>query len=522
MFNLKSWPCIEAKRIYESINGVTPNKGYVLFETGYGPSGLPHIGTFAEVARTVMVQETFKQLYHIPTKLICFSDDMDALRKIPLNIPNQEMLSLHIGKPLTAIPDPYEKEKSFGHYMNIKLCSFLDKFNFKYELHSATNFYKSGKFDHMMIKIIEKYHDIMNLMLPTFREHRRKTYSPFMPICPDTGIILQVEIDRIDSKSKTIFYRNKLNKLVEVPVTGGCCKLQWKPDFGMRWAALNVDYEMYGKDHRPNTKIYSKICKILEGKPPVQFFYELFLDEQGGKISKSKGNSISIDEWLRYAPEESISLFMFQSPTKAKRLHFSTIPKSLDEYINLNKSYHKEQTLEIKFANPVHYIHNGNVPIIETYGITFTLLLNLVSVCNPKCKSVLWNFIRQYKPNASPQNARYLDLMISYAMNYYNDFIKSKKQYLLIEEKHKILLENILVMLNSLSAEETSEEIQNKIYSIGVELGYKNLRLFFKEIYQILLGQTEGPRLGSFFRLYGISNTIQLITRKLNQEISLE
>ncbi len=511
----KAWPFVEAKRIYDQIGGKAPAKGYVLFETGYGPSGLPHIGTFAEVTRTTMVMEAFKQICDIPTKLICFSDDMDGLRKIPTNLPNQEMIAEHLGKPLTEIPDPFGETKSFGHYMNAKLRSFLDRFGFEYHFYSATECYKSGQFDHMMVKVIEKYDEIMALMLPTFREERRATYSPFMPICPDTGVVLQVPVEAVSLENQSISYRNEDGELVEVPVTGGHCKLQWKPDFGMRWAALDIDYEMYGKDHRPNAEIYSKICKILGGNPPVQFFYEMFLDEAGAKISKSKGNSISVDQWMHYAPIESMGLFMYQSPTKAKRLYFNVLPKSVDEYLTFNKKYHAEEDIQKRIANPVFHIHQGNVPVINTYGISFALLLNLASVCNPDDKSVLWAFISQYAPEASPENAPYLDHMTSFAVNYYNDFVKSSKAYIDPTDKQKSLLKQIVEMLSGLSGEETGEEIQNVIYAIGREAGYENLRDFFKEIYQVLLGQTQGPRLGSFFKLYGISETIKLIESKL-------
>lgn len=506
-----AWPFVEAKRIYDKIGGVAPEKGYILFETGYGPSGLPHIGTFAEVTRTTMVREAFKQISDIPTKLICFSDDMDGLRKVPANVPNQEMVAAHIGKPLTSIPDPFGETESFGHYMNAKLRSFLDRFGFEYTFYSATECYKNGMFDHMMLKVIDKYDEIMQLMLPTFREERKQTYSPFMPICPETEVVLQVPIEAVDRQRGVVSYRNNRNELVEVPVTGGNCKLQWKPDFGMRWAALGVDYEMYGKDHLPNAEIYSSICKILDATPPTQYFYELFLDEEGSKISKSKGNSISVDQWLHYAPRESIALFMYQSPNKAKRLFFDVIPKTVDEYLAFISKYHEEEDYTKKIASPVFHIHAGNVPKINTYGISFSLLLNLASVCNPEDKSVLWGFISKYAPDANPVNAPYLDHMIEYAINYYNDFVKSTKQYVAPDEKQKIILTKIRDMLLKVSDTTTSEEIQNNIYQIGMESGYENLRDFFKELYQILLGQSQGPRLGSFFKLFGIEDTIKLI-----------
>lgn len=509
-----AWPFIEAKKIYDLIGGVAPKKGFVLFETGYGPSGLPHIGTFAEIIRTTMVREAFHRICNIPTKLICFSDDMDGLKKIPLNVPNQEMLSLHIGKPLTSIPDPFGEQKSFGHYMNTKLRSFLDQFGFEYTFYSATDCYKTGMFNKMMFKVVDKYDEIMSLMIPTFRLDRQKTYSPFMPICSETGIVLEVPIEKIDIQNNSLFYRNQRNELVETKVTYGDCKLQWKPDFGMRWAALDVDYEMYGKDHLPNGKIYSTICKILGGKAPTQFFYELFLDENGSKISKSKGNSISVDEWLRYAPFESIALFMYQSPSKSKRLYFNLIPKSVDEYLAFNSQYHKEKDISKKLMNPVFHIHAGNVPVINHYGVSFALLLNLVAVCNTDDISVLWSFISKYSPESNPKDAPYLNNLIGYAITYYNDFIKENKTYLLATDSHKKLLHKIREFLIHSSVDVSAEEIQNQIYVIGKDSGYKNLRDFFKELYGILLGQTEGPRLGSFIKLFGINETIRLIDSK--------
>jgi len=510
--NSKAWPFLEAERILQKIGGKIPEKGFVLFETGYGPSGLPHIGTFAEVARTTMIRKAFEKISGIPTKLYCFSDDMDGMRKVPSNLPNQDMLKSHMDKPLTSIPDPFGEKESFGHYMNSKLRSFLDKFGFDYEFFSATECYKSGKFDEYLLRALAKYDEIMELMLPTFREERRATYSPFMPIDPISGKVLQVPI--IDRTKTGIIYENERGEKVEVPVTGGHCKLQWKPDFGMRWAALDVDYEMYGKDHQPNTHIYASIAKILEGSGPVNFFYEMFLNEKGEKISKSKGNSISMDDWLEYAPLESMSLFLYQSPTKAKRLFFDVIPKSVDEYLTFNRKYHEEEDKAKRFANPAYHIHNGNVPKIETFGITFNLLLNLASVCNPDNKNVLWGFIRSYKEGANLENAAYLDHLVEFAIKYYNDFIKPKKKYIDATKTHKKLLSQIKESLQNMSSNTAAEEIQNAIYAVGREAGYENLRDFFKELYQILLGQEEGPRLGSFIKLYGIDKTIQLIDEK--------
>lgn len=512
----KAWPFIEAIRVLEQINYTTPKKGYVLFETGYGPSGLPHIGTFAEVARTSMVMHAFSKLSDIPVKLLCFSDDLDGLRKVPSNMPNPEEIHQYMNMPLTSIPDPFKEKESYGHYMNAKLRSFLDRFEFEYEFRSATECYNRGDFDHMLERVIDCYDQIQGVMLPSLRDERRATYSPFMPICLDTGQVLQVPIETINKDTKTITYKNLSGILVESKVTGGKCKLQWKPDFGMRWAGLEVDYEMYGKDHMPNAEIYSKICKILGGIPPVQFFYELFLDAEGAKISKSKGNSITIDEWLNYAPLESLSLFIYQSPSKAKRLYFDVIPKCVDEYITFNRKYHEENELSKKLANPAYHIHSGEVPVIELNGISFALLLNLASVCNPENKEVLWGFISKYSTSATPENSPYLDKLVQFAINYYNDFVKAKKKYLAPSEPEIEVLKKLRDRLSSLDSNLSGEEIQNEVYSVGMDAGYENLRDFFKMIYMALLGQEEGPRLGSFFKLYGLDNSIKLIESKIN------
>jgi lysyl-tRNA synthetase class 1 len=487
----------------------------VLFETGYGPSGLPHIGTFGEVARTTMVRNAFKALSDIPTKLYSFSDDMDGLRKVPENIPNQDMVREHLGKPLTSVPDPFGTHESYGHHMNAKLRSFLDAFGFDYEFKSATECYKSGMFDATLLKALKHYDEIMNIMLPTLGEERQATYSPFLPICPKTGIVLMVPIVARDESAGTITYKDDNGKFVEVPVTGGHCKMQWKPDLGMRWAALDVDFEMYGKDHLPNGPIYSKICEIIGGKVPHQYFYELFLDEKGQKISKSKGNGITIDEWLTYAPTESLALYMYQSPRKAKKLYFDVIPRQVDDYLTYVNKYQQEDEAK-RYANPVWHIHNGNPPSKSLSEISFNLLLNLACACNPEDKSVLWGFISKYSPNSTPENSPFLDRLADYAVRYYNDFVKPTKNYRSPNEAEAVALKELIKALKELPQAATDEEIQNAVYAIGKNNNFE-LKDFFKAMYEILLGQTQGPRLGSFIKLYGVEPSIQLIEEALKR-----
>jgi lysyl-tRNA synthetase class 1 len=510
-----AWPFVEAKKLLERLDYSLPEKGYVLFETGYGPSGLPHIGTFGEVARSTMVMHAFKVLTNMkmPTKLIAFSDDMDGMRKIPDNLPNPEMLAQHLGQPLTAVPDPFGTHPSFGHHMNAKLQGFLDKFGFEYEFMSATDCYKSGLFDETLLKCLKVYDKIMAVMLPTLGEERQQTYSPFLPICPKSGKVLMVPLTSCDLEAGTITFNDEDGDSVTVPVTGGACKLQWKPDFGMRWAALGVDFEMYGKDHLPNANLYTTICRIIGGAPPSQFVYELFLDEKGQKISKSKGNGITIDEWLTYAPTESLSYYMYQSPKSAKKLHFDVIPKQVDDYLTFIDKYHREDQQK-QLQNPVWHIHSGHPPKIEMFGLNYSLLLNLAAVCNPEDKSILWGFISKYAARANPADSPFLDRLVDFAICYYNDFVKPHKQYLTPTEGDVINLNKISQYLSANMAA-TADEIQTEIYNIGKESQYAELKEFFASLYEILLGQKTGPRLGTLIALYGKAETMRLIENVL-------
>lgn len=512
-----AWPLQEAKKLLERINNQTPKKGYVLFETGYGPSGLPHIGTFGEVARTLMVRHAFETISNIPTKLFAFSDDMDGLRKVPDNLPNQDMITENLGKPLTAIPDPFGTHESFGAHMNNRLQQFLDHYGFNYEFKSSTEAYKGGLFDKALLQVLHNYQQVMDVMLPTLGEERKTTYSPFLPICPNTGIVLQVPVIEMDKNAGTITYKEENGNTETVPVTGGHCKLQWKPDWGMRWAALGVDYEMHGKDLMPSADLSSKICRIIGGTPPQLYKYEMFLDENGQKISKSKGNGLTIDEWLRYAPAESLALYMYNNPNKAKKLSFDVIPRQMDDYLT-HLSKFPEQDNNTKLMNPVWHTHNGTPPPPESSGISFNLLLNLASACNPEDKSVLWGFISSYNPNVTPENDKTLDEMAEHAVIYYQDFIKPHKQYRKPNAAEEKALHALANTLKALPKHSNAEDIQNEVYRIGKESEISELKDWFKALYQVLLGANQGPRFGSFIALYGINETITMIEKALNGE----
>ncbi|MBX7147274.1 MAG: lysine--tRNA ligase [Alphaproteobacteria bacterium] len=510
----KAWPFEEAKKIIARFQDKTPAKGYVLFETGYGPSGLPHIGTFGEVVRTSMVRQAFQAMSSLPTKLITFSDDMDGLRKVPTNIPNQSMVAEHLGKPLTSIPDPFGKYESFGHHNNAMLRQFLDHFGFEYDFQSSTECYKRGLFDQALLKLLEHYDEIMAVMLPNLGQERQQTYSPFLPISPKTGKVLQVPILEFHPKKGTLVYQDEDGSKIESPVTGGHCKLQWKPDWAMRWYALEVDYEMSGKDLIPSVKLANDICKILGGKPPEGFNYELFLDQNGEKISKSKGNGLSVEEWLSYAPQESLALFMFTKPKTAKRLYFDVIPKNVDDYFVYLEKYHN-QNEEEQLENPIWHIHKGNPPLDTQVPLSFSILLNLVSVCNSDDKTLLWGFISRYIPNANAQTYPALDKLLNHAVLYYRDFVQPFKNYRTPTAEEQIALKDLVSELKKLPVNADSEMIQTQIYTIGKKYT-SDLRGWFQSLYEILLGQDQGPRLGSFFALYGLEETIKLIQQILN------
>ena len=509
-----AWPFVEAKKVLRERKKNIEKKGKIILQTGYGPSGLPHIGTFGEVARTSMVVNALDQLTDLPKEIITFSDDMDGLRKIPENIPNKDFLKNNLHKPLTDIPDPFKKFNSFGEHNNEMLKNFLNDFNFKYTFKSSTNLYKSGFFNETLKIVLKKYNDIMEIIIPTLGKERQKTYSPFLPICPDTGIVLEIPVLEIDEKNSKIIFDN-FGKKLEKSVLDGNCKLQWKVDWAMRWYALDVDFEMYGKDLIESAILSTKIIKILGKTNPSGFAYELFLDEKGEKISKSKGNGITIDEWLEYASPESLSLFMYQNPKRAKKLYREIVPKAVDEYLDFIEKGKNQNELQM-LLNPVWHVHNGTIPKENTI-MTFSMLLNLVEASNANSKELLWKFVKKYKPNILEKDHPIFDKLIEYAIKYFNDVIKKNKKYKKPNSDEKKALEALVVMLEKCNDEMQPEEIQTEIYTVGKENGYKeNLRDWFRLIYEVVFGDENGPRMGFFISFFGVKETQQLIKDKIN------
>jgi lysyl-tRNA synthetase class 1 len=535
----KAWPFEEARRVLKRYQKAPPEKGYVLFETGYGPSGLPHIGTFGEVARTTMIQTAFEVISDIPTKLVCFSDDLDGMRKVPSNVPNSESLHEHLQKPLTSVPDPFGTHESFGHHNNAMLRRFLDAFGFKYEFYSAQKFYQSGQFDEVLKRAVEKYDEVMEVMLNSLREERRQTYSIFLPLHPETGRVLYVPMKEVNAQDYTITFDDEEGREWTLPVTGGNVKLQWKPDFGARWAALHVDFEMYGKDHSTNTPIYDKICRILGWRAPEHFSYELFLDANGQKISKTSGNGISIDEWLTYASTESLSYFMYLKPKTAKRMHFDVIPKAMDEYHQQLRAYHG-QDIKAQLNNPVWHIHGGDVPQ-SNMVVPFSLLLNLASVASADDKDQLWGYINRYAPEASPETHPDLDAAAGYAVKYYQDFVAPAKVFRAPTDQERAAMQDLaagfvdgevalslIARKNEMMGKDdalpevdfsSDEFLQSVVFAVGKLHEFENLRDWFKALYEVSLGASQGPRFGSFAALYGHEETAALIVKGLNGEL---
>jgi lysyl-tRNA synthetase class 1 len=509
----KAWPYEEARKLLKRYPDGVPAKGHVLFETGYGPSGLPHIGTFNEVLRTTMVRHAFEALSDTPTRLIAFSDDMDGLRKVPDNVPNQAMLTEHLGKPLTKIPDPFGKFESFAHHNNAMLREFLDRFGFEYEFLSATDCYGAGRFDDTLKLILRNYDAIMGVMLPTLRKERQASYSPVLPISPKSGVVLQVPIEVVDAERGLVRFEDE-GDMIEQSILSGAAKLQWKVDWAMRWVALGVDYEMSGKDLIDSVTQSSKIARILGARPPEGFTYEMFLDEKGEKISKSRGNGLSLDQWLTYGPQESLAFYAYREPKKAKSLHMGVIPRAIDDYWQFRAAW-PEQELDKKLGNPVHHIHNGAVPA-ETLPVSFGLLLNLVGVLGDADAGQVWGYLGNYVTDATPERYPALDRLIGHALAFHRDFVAPNMIRRLPDERETGALRDLDARLTTLGATADADAIQNEVYEVGkAHFGKEALRDWFKALYETLLGSSQGPRMGSFIALYGVENTRRLIGEAL-------
>lgn len=511
----KAWPFEEAARL-SGRPGLAEGRP-ALFETGYGPSGLPHIGTFGEVARTSWVRRAYAELTGRPTRLLAFSDDMDGLRKVPDNVPNREMLQGFLGRPLTRVPDPFGTHESFGHHNNARLRAFLDAFGFEYEFASASEYYASGRFDAALRRVLECHDEIVAAVGPTLGAERRATYSPVLPVHPRTGVVMQVAIEAVDPVAATVVWSDGGERF-ETSVLGGAAKMQWKADWAMRWFALGVDYEMSGKDLIDSVKLSGRICRILGAEPPVGYTYELFLDEHAQKISKSKGNGLSVEEWLRYAPAESLAQFMFNTPQRAKRLYFDVIPRAVDDYVaNVAKARaldgaNTDEARDALLANPAWHIHGGAVGEGAGAPVGFAMLLNLAGVVNADEPSLLWGFLGRYGVEGGPEANPFLARLVEHAVAYHRDFVRPGKRYRAPDANERAALADLAETLRGMEpGTRDAEAVQNVVFAVGKRHDFPELRAWFGCLYQVLLGQQEGPRFGVFAALYGVGETVALI-----------
>jgi lysyl-tRNA synthetase class 1 len=513
----KAWPYEEARKLLKRYPDGPPG-GEIVFETGNGPSGQPHLGTFQEVARTLMVRHALSEMVDWPSRLIAFSDDMDGMRKVPPGVPGQDMMHAHLDQPLSSVPDPYGcGHASYAAHNNNLLRQFLDRFGFDYEFLASSDCYRSGRFDEVLRQVLRRYGAIMDVMLPTLGEERRRTYSPVLPISPENGKVLQVPVEVVDPEAGIVRYADPATgQAVEQSILAGGAKLQWKVDWAMRWVALGVDYEMSGKDLIDSVTQSSKIARILGARPPEGFNYELFLDENGEKISKTRGNGVTIDEWLTYAPEESLVFYLYREPRKAKQLSFGIIPRAVDEYQQFLAAY-PAQEWDKRLGNPVHHVHAGKVPEARM-PLSFALLLNLVAVASSDDKELLWGFVKRYAPEASPETHPELDALLGHAGAYFRDFVKGSLERRAPAPNEAAALADLDARLAALPETASAEEIQHMVFEVGKDHGFENLRDWFRALYETLLGTSQGPRMGSFIALYGIDNSRRLIGEALESD----
>ncbi|WP_347303544.1 lysine--tRNA ligase [Croceibacterium sp. TMG7-5b_MA50] len=519
----KAWPFQEAMKLVKRYPGGKPGGAPVLFETGYGPSGLPHIGTFQEVLRTTLVRRAYEIVASTdgtpaPTRLVAFSDDMDGLRKVPDNVPNGDLLRAHLGRPLSRIPDPFGTHASFAAHNNAMLRDFLDRFGFEYEFVSASDRYNSGAFDDALRGVLRHYDAIMGVMLPTLREERRQTYSPVLPVSPITGEVLQVPVEVVDADGGIVRFVDQ-GRTIEQSILGGQAKLQWKVDWAMRWVALGVDYEMYGKDLTDSGTQSGKIAQVLGGRRPEGLIYELFLDEHGEKISKSKGNGLTIDEWLTYGTEESLGFYIFPNPKSAKSLHVGVIPRAVDDYWQFRGKI-PEQPVDQRLGNPAWHLLRANGDAGgagDTLPVTYGLLLNLVGVLGAGAtREQVWSYLGNYIADPDPAKHPQLDALVTAALAYNRDFVAPTLQRRAPTVNEAAALAELDRQLDGMAGAD-AEALQTMVYEIGKhpEYGFENLRDWFKALYETLLGSPQGPRMGSFIALYGIPGTRTLIAEAL-------
>jgi lysyl-tRNA synthetase class 1 len=517
-----SWPFIEAQKIAARVKKQDlPDP--IVFETGFGPSGLPHIGTFAEVARTVFVKNAFEHLTGRPAVIYAFCDDMDGLRRVPKNLPNQDRLAEHLGKPLSAIPDPFGCCESYSDHMENELVKLLNHYKFDYQLKSSTREYKSGVFNPGLHLILENAEPIKQIIIPTLKEENRENWSPFFPVCANCGRIYTTRVTGYFPEQDTISYEcvesfgdefkvQGCGHKQETSILDGAVKVGWKVDWALRWFSYQVTYEMYGKDLIDSALQSGRIKRLLGGWPPEGMTYEMFLSEEGKKISKSIGEGLSIDTWLKYAPIESLLYYLFQNPRKQRRLYFDIIPKNVDEYLAELVRYPGLSEKDKSDSVLWQIERSGHDVPVYTSGINFSLINNLISGMGSDNKNLLLDYLKRYDPKVSENKKTVSDLLDS-GLNYFRNFIEPQKKYRKPTREEAEILKELKSRLDQYKGED-EDEIQAMVFDVARDKGIEPPDLF-KTIYQVLLGQDRGPRFGTFTKLIGKDRMKDLIQEKI-------
>lgn len=500
--NSKAWPVVEANKVIERVKAL--KKQIATFETGYGPSGLPHLGTICEVIRTSMVKKAYDILHPvIPSRLLAFVDDMDGLRKVPGNVPQADMLAGYLNYPLTQVPDPFGQEKSFADYNAKRFEHLLDQYGYLsgIEVKRAHQEYKSGRFNFALLDILKHHIPILEIMKEHLREERFSTYSPFLPISPVTGKILQVAMTKYTPS--TITFQAEDKQEYTTPVVDGYCKLQWKPDLGMRWYALGVDYEIYGKDLESSVEIASKICQLLGNPAPLGFQYEHFLAPDGSRVSKSKGNeSVTVQAWLNYTPKGTLEHFIFQNPRRAKRLRIHDIPNYVEAFLEELSQFDSMSTQE-QYESAIFYINHKPNPT----NISFKLALSIACATHIQSEQELIQRL-----NISTDDALGLSVARC-AFAFFQDCIKANLKIEPMPTTMHVAVNDLIAKLKTVSID--ADNIQNAFFTTAKEhnIPFKD---WFTALYKALLGAEQGPKLGSFCVNYGVEKVINLLSNQIS------
>jgi lysyl-tRNA synthetase class 1 len=512
------WPREEARRLAERVAAYEPERP-VIFQSGFGPSGLPHLGTMAEILRPSFVRKAFHLIEPArPSRLIVFIDDLDGLRKVPENVPNRESVEQYLGMPVAKIPDPFGCCASFADHMVGLLGGFLAPVEVEYELMRAAEMYSSGRFDEGLKLILEKHEEIIAIIAPTLREENRAGWSPFMPICPKCGQVVERAVTAYHAERASVEFtceksaggRPGCGFSGEQSVLGGMAKVQWKVDWALRWYVLKVDYELYGKDLTDSARLSGQILRVMGGRPPLGFPFEMFLDEEGRKVSKSVGRGVTVEQWTRYAPIEVLKFFLLLNPRRARKLFLEAIPQYVDEYLDAVREY-AAASEEQRRESMLEFVIQSTTPRRFNSALSFGLMMNLVAALGSSDSDFIWKYLVRYDASigGEPDTEAMGRRLMQCALNFYRDFIEPTKKLYTPSDAERAQLKTLDAYLRE-NQDASAEDIEKKIYDLGRE-NYEKPGKIFPLLYRSILGQERGPRLGAFIRLATPARIIELL-----------